>query len=232
MRKKRKELYKMFGCQSYKNFLPPIVQFPLFITVIETIRGLCGTTQGFWRMLLGSDSTPINAPEVIIDAVDNLSDTIVPPSTISQILTADPSMATEGMLWFTDLTAPDPMLILPFMLSATIFLNLIPKHYFSGRPAPTTKPGPIGRGLSMFMKVFALAIGPMTLQIPSAMLLYWISSSGLAFAQGVLLDIFSPIGNPVTPCVPPPSKLMGNAKPETRVRDKVLTKLIEQNGKK
>lgn len=84
----------------------------------------------------------------------------------------------------------------------------------------------------MFMKAFALAIGPMTLQIPSAMLLYWISSSGLAFAQGVLLDIFSPIGNPVTPCVPPPSKLMGNAKPETRVRDKVLTKLIEQNGKK
>jgi len=84
----------------------------------------------------------------------------------------------------------------------------------------------------MFMKLFALAIGPMTLQIPSAMLLYWISSSGMAFVQGVLLDIFSPIGNPVAPCVPPVSKLMGNVKPETRVRDKVLTKLIEQNGKK
>lgn len=33
-----------------------------------------------------------------------------------------PSMKTEGLLWFTDLTAADPMMILPTMCAMTTFL--------------------------------------------------------------------------------------------------------------
>ncbi|KAK6601189.1 hypothetical protein H4I95_08171 [Botrytis cinerea] len=106
-------------------------------------------------------------------------------------LLLEPTFATEGALWFPNLLISDPMLILPFMLSGSILLNLTgqgkPKSVFMKR-------------LMNSLKVVALAIIPLTLQMPSAMLVYWTSSSLLAFGQAKMLDVFMPIRKPVVPC--------------------------------
>ena len=39
-------------------------------------------------------------------------------------LAIESSLATEGALWFPDLIVADPQMILPFMLSGAILLNL------------------------------------------------------------------------------------------------------------
>ena len=82
-------------------------------------------------------------------------------------------------------------MILPFMLSGVILLNL-------------TNAAPAGKKLTTFqrrltnsLKIVGLAIGPLTLQVPSAMLVYWISSSFLAYTQALALDILMPVKPPV-----------------------------------
>ena len=54
-----------------------------------------------------------------------------------------PGLSTEGVLWFADLTAPDPLLILPVLISASnllnIEVNLIIDSEFSQRPCILSK---------------------------------------------------------------------------------------------
>jgi inner membrane protein COX18 len=102
------------------------------------------------------------------------------------------SFATEGALWFPDLLAADPQMVLPFMLSGAILLNL------SNSPGNSLWQ----RRLKRTLGIVGLAMGPLTLQFPSAMLIYWISSSMLAYMQAAVLDRVMPIKTPVMPCKP------------------------------
>ncbi|KFY95058.1 hypothetical protein V498_03571 [Pseudogymnoascus sp. VKM F-4517 (FW-2822)] len=140
----------------------------------------------------------------------------------------EPSMTTEGPLWFVDLTVADPLLILPFALSATMLLHLVPSHYFTRTAAPVGTPSTFQRRLRNMLKLLALAAGPLTLALPAGVLYYWISTMLVSFAQGHLLDMFMPLKNPVMPCTPPRSKLMGSvgkANWDTKVRDAAAAKL-------
>jgi len=101
------------------------------------------------------------------------------------------SFATEGALWFPDLLAADPQMVLPFMLSGAILLNL------SNAEGNTIWQKRLKRSLG----IVGLALGPLTLQLPSAMLIYWISSSMLAYIQAAVLDRVMPI-KAVQPCKP------------------------------
>ena len=40
------------------------------------------------------------------------------------------SMKTGGMLWFTDLTIPDPYFLLPVMTAATLFLTIEVRFHY------------------------------------------------------------------------------------------------------
>ena len=100
----------------------------MFLVMIESIRGLVGAREGILRLAFGNDSALIKVPESVSAAGDRVENAVVG---LVNKLPIDPALTTEGMLWFQDLTAPDPQLILPFMLSATIFANMIPKHYFT-----------------------------------------------------------------------------------------------------
>ncbi|KAH8589942.1 60Kd inner membrane protein-domain-containing protein [Bisporella sp. PMI_857] len=172
-RNKRIEIYRRWGCQYWKNFLP-FIQVPFWLLAMEGIRAMCGAHVG----LLG-----------MIFRVENKDAVLVP---------LEPSLATEGMLWFPNLLLPDPMLILPFVLSGVMFLNIAR----GGLPANATV---WQKRLDRTLKVVALAIGPVTLQVPSAMLVYWISSSSIAYLQGLIVDksISLPRGvSPPKPYVP------------------------------
>jgi mitochondrial inner membrane protein COX18 len=205
MREKKGGIYRRWGCQTWKNFLP-LVQLPIWILGVETLRGMVGTKKGLLGLMLpealaGNVNELDAAPELAaagipgaglegaeILGVKSLAETVVP---------VEPSLATEGMLWFPDLMAPDPLLLLPFMLSGTMFLNI-----YSGqqRGIPGVEMTLTRIRILRALGVVALAAGPLTLQMPSAMLLYWVSSGMLAYGQALLIDRYMPIKSPVKPC--------------------------------
>lgn len=162
-REKRNELYKRWDCPIWKTYLP-LLQLPVWLTAIEAIREMCGQQSGLLGMVFRTK----------IDG-------------IAQVLPKVDSFATEGMLWFPDLMVSDPQLILPFILSGTIYLNITRGSSNNPKILPWQK------GLDRSLKAVALAIGPLTLQMPSAMLLYWIASSSFAYAQASILEKVIPL---------------------------------------
>jgi len=102
----------------------------------------------------------------------------------------------EGMLWFPNLLLPDPSLFLPFMLSATLYtsasfcilyrMNAYSNQSVEVAVAVRVDNKAYGLRMSRSKKVLALAAGPATLQFPSVMSLYWISS-GLCFVGSKFL---------------------------------------------
>jgi len=175
MRSKRREIYKRWRCQFWKNNLQ-FIQLPIWLTAIEAMRKMSGKEQGLLGMIFGTSTEDREMALAALQSGKELSFT------------------TEGALWFPDLSVADPMLILPFMLSATMFANL---YNGAGK-----NPSVMQRRITNTLKIVALAIGPLTLQVPSAMLLYWISSSSFALIQALVLERLLPIKAPVVPCKP------------------------------
>ena len=191
IRRKRREIYKRHNCSLW-NGLWPLIQVPIWLTAIETLRKMCGKESG----LLGMMTARFRGTESAV------VETGIPTTGIP----IEQSFATEGALWFPDLLAADPQMVLPFMLSGAILLNL------SNAGGTTLWQKRLKRSLGLV----GLALGPLTLQIPSAMLIYWISSSMLAYLQAALLDKAMPI-KAVQPCKPrKPEGLPGDTLEERR----------------
>lgn len=169
----------------------PFVQLPVFLIVIETIRKMAGREEGlagmFWARMGGlfSSSESEAASPVIEEVVKTVQ--------------IESSFATEGALWFPDLLVQDPQMVLPFALSAAIFLNI-----YGRLPSATTLAveSKWQKRFKRTLGTLALAIGPLTIHVPSAMLVYWISSSLLAYLQAVALELWSPLRKPEGPLKP------------------------------
>jgi inner membrane protein COX18 len=108
----------------------------------------------------------------------------------------DPTLYTEGMLWFPDLTIADPMHIFPVVLGITALCNvewtlktlellrLTKKLRF--RPTLSDAVG----NLTKLSIVFMMAI---SLHAPAALTIYWISSQVYSLFQNVIMDLVFPI---------------------------------------
>ncbi|KAI9697060.1 MAG: hypothetical protein M1836_005021 [Candelina mexicana] len=131
------------------------------------------------------------------DALDKVGHTA--RGTFEALIPVESTFATEGAFWFPDLLVPDPHLLLPFILSGTMFTNIWLNTRLQN---DGTEPSVFKRRLTNSLKFVALIIGPATLQMPSAMLVYWISSSSFAMLQNLLLDWIVPLDKPVKPCKP------------------------------
>ena len=176
----------------WKTTLLPLLQLPVFLVVIEAIRKMCGEKQGLFGMFTNTVSGWFGAGEV---------DTTLPAGLDAvEKIPIEASFATEGMLWFPNLLLPDPNLGLPFILSGVILINIFSKGPIVA--GATDGQNKWQKRFQRSMGVFALAIGPLTFNIPSAMLIYWISSSAFAYGQSVLLDKLMPIKKPVQACKP------------------------------
>lgn len=133
-------------------------------------------------------SSPDFDPTVASSAVEETARTAI----------IDPSLTYEGCLWFTDLTTSDPYHILPLALSASLLLNLLPKtkekfldrvRVARGLPPKSahaqTLAGDekVGRGerirANFYLSMIGLAtlVGPLTMDLPAALHLYWLASS-------------------------------------------------------
>ncbi len=210
LRAKRRELYKRCACGWWRNWLP-LGQLPVFLCWIETVRAMCGTKEGLLGMIVGSMASMKDS-----DTLEKADHTLRGNPEAS--IPVETTFATEGALWFPDLLVPDPHLLLPFILSATMFTNI----WLNTRLLNAgTEQSVFQRGLMNSLKVIALMIGPATLQMPSAILVYWISSSSFAMLQNLLLDIIMPLGRPVKPCKPKNTvnaKLLKDAYSKTPVK--------------
>ena len=178
IRRKRSEIYARWGCPVWKTLLP-LAQLPVWVTAVEAVRAMCGTGVGLLGMVMRTE----NSADAVSDGIREAM--------------MEPSFATEGALWFPDLLVPDPYLVLPFMLSGVVLLNL------TNSRASAAGQSAWQRGLQRSLKAVALLLGPLTLQMPSAVLVYWISSSMFAYLQSVALDKAMPMPPRVKPCDPP-----------------------------
>ena len=181
LRGKRRELYKRFGIKRWPTFAP-FINFPIWLVFMETIRRMCGTHDGLLGLFAKTfNNSKGDDAEVILSPIE------------TNFISAyhEPSMAIEGALWFPDLLVPDPMLILPFALSACFYATIVQQNQkIVKRTGALTKWQ--GRR-SRISKLVVLAIGPLTLHLPSAMLVYWMASSLTTLGQTLLLDFLLPL---------------------------------------
>lgn len=176
------EINRRHGTQLYRNLIS-IVPFPFFLIIVETLRKMCGASKGLLGLVAGGVS---QEDQSITEAIP--LEQLIAQDQGKDLFSFEESFGNEGALWFQDLLVPDPLMILPFALSATLFLNI---SYQTSRFEGISE-SKWQRRFSRSMKVLALASGPLTLQVPSAMLLYWISSSLFGLGQLVLMQRYMP----------------------------------------
>lgn len=94
-----------------------------------------------------------------------------------------PEMLTNGgMLWFPDLTAADPYMIMP-LLSAATFLGMTEvgkEQMMANDPAR-------GRVMVNAFRAMAIVMVPMTMNFNSAVFVYWTTNNSFSFLQAVVL---------------------------------------------
>jgi len=102
---------------------------------------------------------------------------------VQRLARADlPSMKTGGMLWFPDLSAADPMYALP-IVSAAFFLATVELGAMDGAPNQQTNQ------MKNVMRILSVVIVPLTMKMPAAVILYFMSSSIFSLVQVNLLKI-------------------------------------------
>ncbi|EFJ32039.1 hypothetical protein SELMODRAFT_408456 [Selaginella moellendorffii] len=91
------------------------------------------------------------------------------------------SFKEGGAFWFTDLTTPDELFILPFITTATflITVELNAVDGMQGQPNQKTMKN-ILRGMGVLFL-------PLTAQFPKALFCYWVTSNLWSMLQGALL---------------------------------------------
>ncbi|KAI0592771.1 hypothetical protein F4775DRAFT_167064 [Biscogniauxia sp. FL1348] len=227
----RKRLYAKLDLQEWRLW-SSFLSLPFWLIAIDGVRRLCGGPRGLLGALIlgsgdngpgsstgsstGSGTSPETSPETTSPTYLMTDDSIgsAPPvdlsaasgaaETVRQVI--DPSLATEGCLWFPDLTVADPYHILPILLSASLLTNVIPRSQDSIRAlfglGPPQKEDKglrmvLQQGLSLgFRRALLLAaavVGPATFDLPAAVHLYWLSSSLVHMLLAAILARLIPL---------------------------------------
>ena len=185
LRKVRRDLVKQNGAQPWR-YCGFFVKCPIWLAMMETMRRMTGTEDGMSSLVAKSLTTLKGKQYPDLATADDL----VP---------LEPSLATEGILWFNNLMVPDPLLILPFATSMIALFSLR-RTYTVVRAGPGSSPESVMRHSRLnsrwrkCSKLAALTLGPATLLFPSAMLLYCISTNlATVVVRGVVYLITSNI---------------------------------------
>ncbi|KFQ21340.1 Mitochondrial inner membrane protein COX18, partial [Mesitornis unicolor] len=86
-----------------------------------------------------------------------------------------------GVLWFTDLTAPDSTWVLPVALG---LVNLLIVEIFASQKVEVSR---LQKLVTNFFRVVSVVMIPVAASVPSAMVLYWLSSSFVGLLHNLLL---------------------------------------------
>nr|XP_019951243.1 PREDICTED: mitochondrial inner membrane protein OXA1L isoform X1 [Paralichthys olivaceus] len=91
-----------------------------------------------------------------------------------------PSLQTGGLLWFPDLTAADPFYILPIAVTGTMFF-ILELGAESGIDNPNL------RAMKTVFRIMPFVILPLTINFPTAVFTYWLTSNCFSLGQVALL---------------------------------------------
>lgn len=109
------------------------------------------------------------------------------------------SMQTGGLLWFTDLTVPDPYYALPLMAVGMFLSNVELGETQSVATNPTHK------NLKLFLRLSSVLILPFTIHFPCALMSYFVLNSFLSTCQILILKVSSVrLALGIPPINPPP----------------------------
>ncbi|KAL4944220.1 hypothetical protein BDV06DRAFT_112700 [Aspergillus oleicola] len=177
-REKYNELRRRWGLVRYYPAMS-FLQLPVWISIMESIRAMSGNSSGLAPYLLSLLSSSASNSDAVHLAVE-------------------PTLATEGALWFPDLLAGDPTGVLPVLLTVSVLTNVS-----RGWKSPTFKSIAdmpraqmrrelAFRSLKIFVQVLALNVGfaSYAYQMPAALMIYWITSTNIATLQTALLQKF------------------------------------------
>ncbi|KAK4242130.1 hypothetical protein C8A03DRAFT_11642 [Achaetomium macrosporum] len=215
---------KRWGVQKWKDWVPSLMVFPVWVVGIEALRRMCGGPRGLLGTLVfGPKKSPEGDGTVAPEASLGGGGVDVQEAMASSVSAAggDASMATGGCLWFPDLMVADPYHILPLALSAILVMNLVPKSRvglrvllnMDNRPEATTGTSKWRLRMHRGLLVVATSAGFVTMDLPAALHLYWVTSAALTWAQTTIVWRLMPVPQPVPPAkkqerllVPPPPK--------------------------
>lgn len=184
-----KRVYHKWGVERWKDSVG-LAAMPVWLVGIEALRRMCGGPKG----LIG---TVVFGP----GAAEGEGGAGVGEGLAE-------GLSTGGCLWFPDLTVADPLHLLPFALSVVLVANVMPRTQVGARRmfgldggGATAPMGKTSERLRRGLVVMALAIGPVTMDLPAALHLYWLSSSTLSLLQTELTAYFMPLPNStLRPC--------------------------------
>ncbi|TPX11851.1 uncharacterized protein E0L32_007349 [Thyridium curvatum] len=229
LQKTSSKLYKKWGVQQWKMY-GSFLSLPFWLVAIEAIRRMCGGPRGLLGSFLfgRKEEVPVadvdaatlssSAPTDVVSAVDIAPADGGPLQDVAQHITSsiEPSLSTGGCLWFPDLMAADPYHVLPVALSVMLVINLMPrteagirrlfglepKPDYPGQPqTPETTLARSMRGFHRSMLIVASSVGVITMDLPSALHLYWLSSAAFSYLLSNGVHYIIPIRKwPIEPC--------------------------------
>ncbi|XP_073270373.1 mitochondrial inner membrane protein OXA1-like [Primulina huaijiensis] len=111
-----------------------------------------------------------------------------------------PSFKEGGALWFTDLTTPDSLFILPVLTALTFWITVEfnAQEGLEGNPTANT--------IKNVSKVFVVLTIPLTASFPKAIFCYWITSNLFSLAYGLVIKkpgVKKLLGVPIIPMMKP-----------------------------
>ncbi|KAJ5625923.1 hypothetical protein N7510_002232 [Penicillium lagena] len=180
-------MHKRWGISSHYKYTP-YWQIPVWIAVMEGLRGMSGAKNGILPWALSFFDSEKTAAE-------------------SLHLTVEPTLANEGALWFPDLLAGDPTGLLPAALAASLILN-IRRGWKTPQPAEMADMPKLlmfrsaaFAGLKFGLQGLSLLIAysAWLQSLPCALMIYWITSSNVATLQTYLLEKFLFPDQPLAP---------------------------------
>ncbi|CAN1189453.1 Mitochondrial inner membrane protein OXA1 [Linum perenne] len=102
---------------------------------------------------------------------------------ISNMVEKVPSFKTGGAFWFTDLTTPDSMYLLPVLTGLSILITV------ESNMQEGLEGNPIAGTMKTISRVFAVAAVPLTASFPTALFGYWLTSNMFSLLYGIVLKV-------------------------------------------
>ncbi|TVU48628.1 hypothetical protein EJB05_08269 [Eragrostis curvula] len=100
---------------------------------------------------------------------------------ISNMVEKVPSLKGGGAYWFTDLTTPDDLLILPVLTSLT-FLATVELNMQDGMEG-----NPMLKTMKNISRAFGVLFVPLAMSFPKAIFFYWVTSNLFSLGYGVVI---------------------------------------------
>ncbi|KAJ3121782.1 Cytochrome c oxidase assembly protein cox18, mitochondrial [Nowakowskiella sp. JEL0407] len=145
---KTKQLFKQYNCQPYQTFILPWTQIPLFLCMSLSLRKMAAYPVPFTWLVGENPLFPVDG------------------------------FTTGGVAWFLDLTVADGLLVFPFVLGFSNFLNVEINRF--GIPLTSNQ-----KIVHNFFRVLALSMIPLAAQMPMGVTLYWTTSSLFSLWQNI-----------------------------------------------